>query len=850
MMFITEGCYKMFKISVCFIIVFLLLFLVGCDKKEYKEEHVHTKVHVLKIEPTCISEGRIEYWFCSQCNRAYRDKDATSEISWEETKLPKKEHDFVETSAIAPTCETAGITRGKYCSYCNMVIEEQKDLMALGHSFDYENADWQWEGFEAAKLVVSCSNSKDHKKTYVADVSSLTFPATCTEAGKTIYTATALVEQTEYTNQKEEILLPLEHNFDLENISWSWLEKTNVNAQIPCKNDPSHTLQCEAELHSETFPATCTTDGKVITTATVFIQGKNYEDVKEEKLLATGHAFDYDHIEWNWTEYDSATAKVTCINDKTHQVSYNAEMETKSELPTCTKAGRETHIATITVGGKTYTDEQVEIVEALNHDFNYEEYEWKWEGFTKAQLYFSCKNDPTHFDIYTAQIQKSSIPATCVSEGEVIYTANINLHEISYTDVKEEILPIDPKNHDYDYEHPQWIWQPVVNGYQASARINCKCNQSALTFDADPIEVDYKASTFVEEGFIKYQAEVMIEGKNYKDTKLDKLPIRQYVNTEEDFRYLTQKNAYDLTLTNDIHLQEGVILEGNYASIDLNGYTLSLSNDKIYFKATHSYIRNGYLENELDSKFVIASDHQANLLVENITTFGGISISNANALIRRADITATTSYALCAQEESNVVIEKSTLRKNFIGEVNAFFGVEGSKEKEISYGASNLYIGKEVQLFTTTDAMLYNASSSIAPSYATKPIIESLDVKEYLSSSLEYKCLSLCEDLVYTEEDLQEGKIIIQGKKLAIDLGGFTLCVPDSTLIISASFAQIRNGGLKVSTYDATSSIVITIEDGCTAHIDSIQTIGSIKTENASVTFKDVVINSPENIDE
>ncbi|MDE6047842.1 MAG: hypothetical protein K2F56_04365, partial [Anaeroplasmataceae bacterium] len=692
----------------------------------------------------------------------------------------------------------------------------------------------------------------DTSATYVADVSSKTILATCTEAGKTIYTATVCVDQTEYNSQKEEIILPLDHNFDLEHISWSWTNNTNAIAKIPCKNDPSHTLQCEAELHSEILEATCTTDGKRITTATIFIQGQSYEDKLEEVIPATGHAFDYENIEWDWKGYTSAIAKVTCINDKTHQVSYNAEMETKSELPTCTKSGKKTHIATITVDGKTYTDQKEEIIEALNHDFNFEEYTWKWKGYTEAQLCFSCKNDSTHFDIYSAQIQINTILATCVSEGKVIYTANINLHEQTYTDVKEEILPINPNHHDYDYEHPLWIWQPIVNGYQVCAQISCKCNQSTLTFDVDPIEVNYKSSTFEEEGLIEYQAEVSIEGKKYSDTKVEQLPIRQYVNTEEELQYLIQKDAYDLTLTNDIQLQSDVILEGNYAAINLNGYTLSIANNKLCFKAIHSFIRNGDLVADAASNFVITSSNPANLLVENITIIGGIRFCHTKAIIRNVDVTATQSYAIKAQEESSVVVEKSILRKNLIGEANAFFCVEKDKEElEVSYAASQLHIGSQVQLFTSTNAILYNPSTSISPSYATKPSIKSIDIKEYLSSSLEYKCLSLCEDLIYAEGDFFEEKIIIQGKELFLDLGGFTLIVPDSMLVISTSYAQIKNGNLKILTYDdRTSSTVLTIEQGCTAYLDNIHTIGSIKTENASVTFRDVVINSPEHKNE
>ncbi|MDE6408502.1 MAG: hypothetical protein K2K48_02545 [Anaeroplasmataceae bacterium] len=851
MRYIKKGCYKMLKITVFSIIGLLFACLVGCDKKTLKEEHVHTKVHVLKIDPTCISEGRIEYWFCSQCNRAYRDKEARYEISWEETKLPKTDHVIEENPEISPTCESTGVTRGRYCSYCKMVIEEQTELAALGHHYDFDHAEWQWEGLERARLVVSCSNDEEHKTTYIADVTSTTIPATCTEAGKTIHTATVFIDQTKYQNQKEQILLPLDHDFDLENISWTWDKDTSATAQIPCKNDSSHTLQCDAELKTEILPATCTTNGKRITKATISIQGTTYEDVKEIQLPATGHSFDYENIDWTWVEYSSVSAKVICKNDKIHQVSYDARISMKSKSPTCTTDGKNTYTATITVDGKDYTDEKEETIDALHHDFNYDEHTWKWTGYSEAKLYFTCRNDASHFDIYSAQIQTNTIPATCVATGKIIYTANINIQDKSYTDIKEEILPIDATHHDYDYEHPSWQWTPTIDGYLATAYILCKCNQSTLTFESDSITIENQESTFEKEGLKEYFAEVFIDGKSYKDSKVEKLPIKQYVSTEEEFLFYIQKDAYDLTLTNDIILKTDTILDGSYASIDLNGYTLTLLENTLCFKATHSYIQNGYLSTYLNNAFggyVLTSDSKANLRIADITSFGGINICNANALICNADITATTSFTICSQKESSVIVEKSILRKSFKGDQNTFFWIEGANDE---YNASSLSIGNQVQLLTTTHAILYNPSNSIVPDYATKPVIEALDIKEYLTSDLAYKCLSFCEDLVYTEEELLEEKLIIQGKLLVIDLEGYTLIVPDSVLVISSASAQIKNGYFEVSTKaEATSSTVITIENGCTAYIDNIHTIGSIKTENASVTFKDVVINSVEQSNE
>ncbi|MDE6661155.1 MAG: hypothetical protein K2J93_04990, partial [Anaeroplasmataceae bacterium] len=170
---------------------------------------------------------------------------------------------------------------------------------------------------------------------------------------------------------------------------------------------------------------------------------------------------------------------------------------------------------------------------------------------------------------------------------------------------------------------------------------------------------------------------------------------------------------------------------------------------------------------------------------------------------------------------------------------------EPNFDNEVFFGSSELTLKDNVQFFTTTNAALYPISNSLAPICDSEPVINNIEVKEYLSSTLRYKCLSLSEDLVYSKEELQDEAILIEGKRLVIDLGGHTLTVPDSKLTITASITRIRNGNLKAIADEATtSSFTIMVLNGCKAVIENVQAIGSIKTDNASVTFKDVVINS------
>ncbi|MCM1131417.1 MAG: hypothetical protein NC310_04560 [Roseburia sp.] len=840
MRFMRMSCNIMLKITVFSIIGILCIYLASCEKKKVAEEHIHTKVHVLKIEPTCISEGRIEYWFCSQCNKVFKDKDANFEISWESVKLPKIEHSIEVDMKVLPTCDSTGLTEGKHCSYCNMVIEEQKEIAALSHDYDFSLGTWQWEEFKTAELVVPCNHNNEHNAIYPATVTSSTLPATCTEPGKNIYTAKVSVEDSIYEDQKEEIILPLGHDFDLENIRWVWEEDTSASAQILCKNDIAHTLICDADLKTEVIPATCTSNGMRITTASVIILGQIYTNKKEVELEETGHNFDYTNMKWTWNDYENATATITCQNNQEHKESYEATITSQTEVATCTKDGKRTYIATIMINGITYENRKEEVLPALQHDFDYNNFTWKWTGYTQATIYFPCKNDESHLDSYAGHIQSSKEPATCVQEGKIIYTANVKIHSVNYSDEKEVIIPIDETAHEYDYTQPIWNWIASVEGYNVFIEVPCKCGKSSLQFEAFIVSTLETPATFEASGLKAYTAEIEFDGIKYSDTKTEELPMKQYVTTEAELLSAIEADAYDLIFTQDITINQEVHLTGRYASLDLNGFTLFVQDNMLSVEATHSIIANGYLvtkyENGLGS-YALSVSALGNALLTSLITFGGINTRNANIILRDVDITATKGYAVSIQEESTVVIEKGRIRKNYTSGENYFFYVEGSsQEKEESL----LSLSDYVELYTTIDTSLYNPIG-ISPSYVKKPVIISMDIKDYLSSDLDFKCLFLYEDLVYTEEDILN-ELIITGKEVLINLNGHTWFVPAEALQITSSYATITNG--IISVLGEKSGNVITIQNNCTAIIDNIRTIGGIKIEDSSVTLTNVTINA------
>ncbi|HBB45169.1 MAG TPA: hypothetical protein DCZ34_03510 [Clostridiales bacterium] len=100
--------------------------------------HTHELTHVAKVEPTCISEGNIEYYHCSICDKYYLDQNATNEIEKAQTILQKTNHNIVVLPSQEATCTNTGLTEGERCSTCGKIIKQQTIIAKKPHSI----SDW------------------------------------------------------------------------------------------------------------------------------------------------------------------------------------------------------------------------------------------------------------------------------------------------------------------------------------------------------------------------------------------------------------------------------------------------------------------------------------------------------------------------------------------------------------------------------------------------------------------------------------------------------------------------------------------------------------------------------------
>lgn len=192
-----------------------------------------------------------------------------------------------------------------------------------------------------------CDNepTEDQIKVNVVKDTENSKAATCTEAGKDVYTATATVTDADgkeigtLTADPKEVDLPaLGHKYG--EPTWNWTKGENntytATATFTCANDEKHVETVDAKVTEKSDGATCTEAGKITYTATVTFEGKDYKDTKTEEVAALGHDYKVSEKDgWKWTADKekgyTAVATFVCSRCKdSHDVTADVVKEDKN----------------------------------------------------------------------------------------------------------------------------------------------------------------------------------------------------------------------------------------------------------------------------------------------------------------------------------------------------------------------------------------------------------------------------------------------------------------------------------------------------------------------------------------
>ena len=192
-----------------------------------------------------------------------------------------------------------------------------------------------------------CDNepTEDQIKVNVVKDTENSKAATCTEAGKDVYTATATVTDADgkeigtLTADPKEVDLPaLGHKYG--EPTWNWTKGENntytATATFTCANDEKHVETVDAKVTEKSDGATCTEAGKITYTAKVTFEGKDYTGTKTEEVAALGHDYKVSEKDgWKWTvdkeKGYTAVATFVCSRCKdSHDVTADVVKEDKN----------------------------------------------------------------------------------------------------------------------------------------------------------------------------------------------------------------------------------------------------------------------------------------------------------------------------------------------------------------------------------------------------------------------------------------------------------------------------------------------------------------------------------------
>ena len=306
-----------------------------------------------------------------------------------------------------------------------------------------------WADDNTCTVTYTCENCKipetEAEKCVVT--SEVTEP-TCTEAGKTVYTATATDKNnTKHTDTKEVPIAATGHKYGKPEFKWS--DDNKCTATFTCENDKTHTKDVECTITSETTDAKCEEAGKTVYTATVKDPAGDtgYTDKKEVEIVATGHK--YGKPEFKWSDDNKCTATFTCENDKTHTKDVECTITSKTTNATCTTEGDVVYTATVKDPNGSdeyeYTDtKKVKTTNALGHDYGEPTFgEWtEKDGKMTCEATFTCKNDANHVETVSCEVTSEGKDATYTEAGSVTYTAKATVPEGTKTyinPVKKEV---------------------------------------------------------------------------------------------------------------------------------------------------------------------------------------------------------------------------------------------------------------------------------------------------------------------------------------------------------------------------------------------------------------------------
>lgn len=149
----------------------------------YIEALGHEEIVIKGIDATCLSIGMTDGKKCSRCNL----------ILVPQEKIEAIPHTEIVDEMVSSTCTSTGLTAGKHCGVCNTILIKQQEIEKKPHLFGEWNKIKDPTQNEEGSMIRKCTNCDEveyaiiPKLDHVHQYDIITISPTCTEKGYDLF---------------------------------------------------------------------------------------------------------------------------------------------------------------------------------------------------------------------------------------------------------------------------------------------------------------------------------------------------------------------------------------------------------------------------------------------------------------------------------------------------------------------------------------------------------------------------------------------------------------------------------------------------------------------------------------
>ena len=287
---------------------------------------------------------------------------------------------------------------------------------------------------------------------------------------------------------------------------------------------------------------------------------------------------------WNWTDETLATATFVSADGKdTTNLTASKDAGTITEEKNAN--GETVYTASVTFGGKTYTD--VYTVAAPVPEKTWNAPTWNWSNETLARATF-VSTDGSDTQTVTATAKDGMITSKPGKDGATVYTATVTFEGKTYTNDFTVSVP--------NVSEPTWVWENESLARATFVSADGMKMSASASAEAGTITSEKKAN-----GDVVYTATVTFSGKTYTNQHVVKAPtydgpVWKWNGTDSATATFTAKNGKTKRVT--ATTANGGIVTKTKGTCGTNGKIVSVAKitfggktytDKVTKEIAHKY---------------------------------------------------------------------------------------------------------------------------------------------------------------------------------------------------------------------------------------------------------------------